>query len=197
MLNNWRQLLGILAILVVAVAGLTYRWQPPAAEANTSVSAEPTASPDMVMQQPLLETFDDTGKRSRQVSGQDLMFFSKSDQALIALPSMEFQPVGSNSRSKPWQLKADTALLTPKKDSVYLQGSVILWNDNTRNGRTEIRSETLRVDTLRQFAETDKTVTIRGRRSEVRSTGLQADLTSEHLLLTSRVKEIHEVSKHP
>jgi LPS export ABC transporter protein LptC len=198
MVNNWRQLMGLAAMLALAVAGLAYRWHPPAAAVTgTTISTDTMPIPDVVLQQPLLETFDDNGKRSRQILGHDLQYFSKPDQSIISMPKLEFHSYNKNTKTpnSPWLLQADTAMLTPKKDDAELQGNVVLQNTNPKTGNIEIRTERLRVNTLRQFAETDKAVTIRGRRSEVRSIGLQADLASEHLLLTSRVKEIHEVAK--
>lgn len=196
--TSWRQFLAMAIVLALAVAGLAYRWQPPTnPSATTPLTPESASNPDLVLQQPLLETFDNSGVRSRLVRGQDFQYFNRLDQSLISLPTLDFQPAGKNTKDTPWHLRADTAIITPAKNDVSLQGNVLLWNDNLKNGHTEIRSESMNVDTQRQFARTDKAVTIRGRRSEVRSTGLQADLTSEHLLLTSHVKEIHEVAKRP
>ena len=70
-----------------------------------------------------------------------------------------------------------------------------LWSDATQGGRTEILTEQLSVDTAKQFAETDKAVTIRTHNNEAKAAGLQADLANERLLLPSHVKETHEVRR--
>jgi LPS export ABC transporter protein LptC len=188
-----RQLAGIATILLLAVAGLYFRWEPtstlPTSLGKTQIL------PDTIIEQPVMEVFDNSGRKIRQLRGQKLDYFDADKHSIIAAPQVQFEQQSGNQTPIPWQITANTAAIYQANNKIELQGNVQLWSDATQDGRTEILTEQLSVDTVRQFAETDKAVTIRARSSEAKATGLQADLANERLLLPSQVKEIHEVRR--
>lgn len=192
--GNIRQLTGVAAILLVAVAGLVFRWSPGiipiAVQAKSAVLL-----PDTIVEQPVLDVFDDAGRNIRQLRGQKLDYFDTDKRSVVSAPIVRFEQQNGDQPPTPWQMTADTATTHQSDNKLELQGNVRLWSDATRGGRTEILTEQLLVDTTRQFAETDKAVTIRARNSEAKALGMQADLANERLSLPSRVKEIHEVRR--
>lgn len=192
--GNARQLAGVAIILLAATAGLVLRWEPENTTAATQTEAAKLL-PDTIVGQPLLDIFDDTGKKIRRLRGEKMDYFDTDKHSIVTAPSAELEKQNGDQPPVPWQMTADTATIYQSNNRLDLQGNVRLWSDATRGGRTEILTEQLLVDTTRQFAETDKAVTIRARNSESRALGMQADLANERLLLPSRVKEIHEVRR--
>jgi LPS export ABC transporter protein LptC len=192
MINNWRHFLGLALLLAVAIAGLSFHWQPPTASLHGGKTSLQT--PDTIIMQPIMDGFDDAGKLNRHIEGDQWQWFEKSAQSQIRAPRFTLaQQTTQQPAPEPWHLQANAATLFHDRDTLDLQGKVIAQQDSALQGRTEIHTESLHVDIARQFAETDKAVTIRARRSEVHASGLKADLANERLLLPSRVKEIHEV----
>ena len=203
---NWRHWLAVVLLIIAAATGLNYRWEPPAALPDPSQIAT-EAAPDLRVTQPVLEVFDSNGRRQRQLAGTELRQFDQTHPnqpgySTLSSPRLHFlQQRDPSAAAVPWQLQADQAVLRQDGELIDLAGSVALWSDATAGGRTEIRSETLHLDTRRQYAETDKAVTIRARRSEATAPGLKADLANERLILSpgahpsSRVKETHEVRR--
>ena len=188
-----RQLAVIAAILLLAVAGLYFRWEP-----TSALPINPSKTqvlPDTIVGQPVLDVFDDSGRKVRQLHGQRLDYFDDDKHSVITAPHVQFEQRSGNQAPTPWQITANTATIYEANNKIELQGNVQLWSDATQSGRTEILTEQLSVDTAKQFAETDKAVTIRTRGSEAKATGLQADLAKERLLLPSHVKETHEVRR--
>ncbi|HSC76313.1 MAG TPA: LPS export ABC transporter periplasmic protein LptC [Pseudomonadales bacterium] len=193
--NNWRQSAVIVAILGLAAAGLNLQWHTTSSNPATTQTNPDDLLPDTIVGHPVLDTFDNTGRKTRQLHGEKLTYFDTDKHSIISAPRIQFEQQNENRSPTPWQLSADTATIYQTNNRADLQGNVHLWNDSASDGRTEILTEQLSVDTARQFAETDKAVTIRARSSEAKATGLQADLANKHLLLPSRVKEIHEVRR--
>lgn len=189
--NSFRQLAAFVAITVLAAAGLNIHWKTDSLP-SASPSQPDQLVPDTIVEQPWLDTFDESGRKIRQLRGQQIQHFEKSKRSDVRNPVVQFEQQSADQPPTPWEITADTATIYQSNNRVDLQGNVHLWSDATRGGRTEILTEQLLVDTSRQFAETDKAVTIRTHGSEAKSTGLQADLAKEHVLLPSRVKEIHE-----
>jgi LPS export ABC transporter protein LptC len=192
--RNWRQLGALAAILLFALAGLNFRW-PTTITSRSPAAGQESDIPDIIIDRPNIDEFGPGGQKIRQLQGLTLQHFDKAKRSEITAPRVQFEQKDKEGQLIPWQLQSDTAVLFHDSGKVDLFGNAVLWSDATAGGKTEIRSELIHVDTARQFAETDKAVTIRARRSETTSIGLKADLTNERLLLPMRVKEIHEARR--
>ena len=197
--GDWRHWLGLVGLLVIAVAGLDYRWVPAAAinppTTNTVSASPPDKLPDILVEQPVIDEFDAEGHGGRKLQGELLRHFEAEKYSEIVNPTVMFEQQKTGAKPSPWYMTAQFATLTHASNQINLQGDVVLWSDATSAGRTEIRTEQLVIDTARQFAETGKTVNIRAGHSQATAAGLKADLANERLLLPSRVKEIHEVRR--
>lgn len=189
---NWRQLALLGCALLLALAGLNLDgWHAPAGTASAATHAGDD-TPDIIIDQPHIEKFGEAGKRSSQLEGTRLTHYEGTNRSLLDEPRARFTQVKPGQKPVEWQLQANSAWLYHDSQNIDLQGNVLLSSDDTPGGRTEIATEQLLLDVDRQYAETDKAVTIRARRSEAHAAGLKADLANERLVLPARVKETHE-----
>lgn len=204
---RWQTLLGITLLLIIAITGIQYRWEPTNHQSASVASADATMKhADIEIEHPVMEHFDEAGALAWQVEGTTLQYFEESDQTLVQSPVATVQPRNKNKNTQntatssnataqdnnPWHLKAKTALITNQHTHIALTGDA-----NVSNADIDVQSEQLLFDTTRQFATTDKAVTILSRGSKTHSTGLEADLTNKILRLPGRVKETHESNKRP
>ena len=198
---NWRTYLILFGLLLLAVTGLQFTMNP----ARTPQHARSTDGgtqqlPDLVIESPVMQHFDETGRMAWEVKGTALRHHEHIDQSEVDQPvalirpkddkpqagTVADQPLGNN----PWHLQANMAHLTEGNTRILLQGDAKVSNQDL-----EIDSEQIDMDTNRQFATTDKAVTIHARGSTAHAAGLQADLTNKTLRLPAQVKEIHEPPK--
>lgn len=190
---NWRQVAALVTILLFALAGLNFHW--PTLSHTAARTGTANTVPDIIVNQPDMDDFDEQGRKIRQLQGEQLRHFDNDNRSEFSAPHVRFARQDKHGQWIPWQLQADKATVFHDSGKIDLAGNAVLWSDATPDGRTEIRSELIHVDTARQFAETDKAVTIRARRSETTAIGLQADLANERLSLPMRVKETHEAPR--
>lgn len=201
---NWRNLLGVLLLAVVAVAGLQFRWEPASQDTPSQSGVLTEKTPELQIQTPVMEHFDETGQLSWRVEGESLQHFEVEDRTEIRQPVAIIQTKGdqdnsadkdpgstSNTPTNPWHLKAQSATLTQQHTQINLRENAYVSNNDIT-----IASEQLLFDTHRQFATTDKAVTIQTHGSTAHADGLEADLTNEIVRLPARVKETHEPAKH-
>lgn len=196
---NWQTRLGILLLMVIAVAGLQYRWEPAIQGATNGSATLGKDTPELQITQPVMEHYDETGALAWQVAGTTLQHYEASDRTVIEQPVATIQtdnnPEDATTKTPaaagdPWHLKARSATMTRKHTQIELNGAA-----SVANADVTIESEQLFVDTTRQFATTDKAVTIHSRGSTAHAAGLEADLTNKTLRLPAQVKEIHEATK--
>jgi LPS export ABC transporter protein LptC len=204
---KWQTLLGITLLLIIAITGIQYRWEPSNHPSASLASVDATMKhADIEIEHPVMEHFDEAGARAWQIEGTALQYFEESDQTLIQAPVATVQHQNKNKNTQnattnnevtaqdnnPWHLKANTALITNQQTHMTLTGDA-----RVSNADIDVQSEQLLFDTTRQFATTDKAVTILSRGSKTHSVGLEADLTNKILRLPGRVKETHEANKRP
>lgn len=192
--NGLRQLIAIIAILLLAIAGLNLDWGHDSKYIKPKES-DISTMPDAIVGDPLLEIFDNSGKRVRQINGEQIQFFDAEKRNIITSPKVYFEEQSEDSKSLPWIVTANTATVYQSDNKIDLQGNVLLSRSGADNDRTDIATEQLFIDTSRQFAETNKAVTISSHSSKAQANGMQADLANKRLGLLSRVKEIHEVRR--
>jgi LPS export ABC transporter protein LptC len=204
---KWQTLLGMLVLLGIAIAGIQYRWDSSSSDA-ASISSDnsPPTNPDIEIEHPVMEHFDEAGALAWQIEGTALQYFEKNDQTFIQAPVATVQARNKNKNEpntqtrndqnaqadNPWHLKAKTAAITNQNTQIALTGDARVSNTDM-----DVQSEQLQFDTKRKFATTDKAVTILSRGSKTHSVGLEADLTNKILRLPGRVKETHEANKRP
>jgi LPS export ABC transporter protein LptC len=192
--SNARPFVAIAVIVALAAVGLNFNWRQDNKHVPTK-SIEASSSPDTIIEKPILDGFNETGKKVRQLRGEKIQFFESDKRSIVTSPDIHFEQQGNDNTSIPWRVTANTATAYQSNNKIELQGNALLQSHATDGSRTEIATEQLFIDTAKQFAETNKAVTIRSRNSEANANGMQADLANKHLVLLSRVKEIHEVHR--
>lgn len=175
-------------LLALTIIGVRYA---PERQANTSASVDlEQDAPDGIATQATLTQFNQQGQLARRVLGEEIRFFERSNETVV------FQPVitlpDQKNPDAPWKITAAQALLKKTLNQVDFTGRVQIENETARHGKLQINTEQLTVDLDRQYAETDKAVTIRTPSSRAQAVGMKADFARERLLLTANVKETHE-----
>ena len=200
---NWRAQLGILLVAAIAVASLQFRWESASQDTQSQSNNSTNTTPDLQIETPVMEHFDEAGLLTWRVEGESLQYFEAEDRTEIQRPVAVIQKhndqdkptngaSGSipNTPDDPWHLNAQAATLTQQHTQIALHGDA-----HVSNRDMTISSEQLLFDTNRQFATTDKAVTIQSRGSTAHADGLEADLTNKIVRLPARVKETHEPAK--
>lgn len=193
-----RQLLAAAALILLAVLGLSWDSSDEALtkKSAAAVSASSAPQPSTIIDDAQLDSFDETGRKVRQLNGKRITYFDADKRSLIETPHLYVLHLNDNKKSEtPWEVTADKATAYQTSSIIDLYGNVTLFSNATLGGPTRIMSEYLHVNTERELAHTDKAVTIHARNSVSQAVGMQADLEHDYLQLPSRVKEIHEAPR--
>ncbi len=195
--SKTRQLLVAAVLIALAFIGLSVSHDDkvaPAAHATNTATAEP--QPDTIIDNAQLDSFDETGRKIRQLNGKKITYFDADQRSLIEAPHLYvLRRSNDKTTETPWEVTADSATAYQSSSIIDLYGNVTLFSNATPNGPTRITSEYLHVNADRKLAQTDKAVTIHVRNSVSHAVGMWADIGRDHLLLPSRVKEIHEAPR--
>lgn len=187
------QQIALVLMILLAVAGLMFRWEPGNQQPKAGDTTSARITPDTVINLPELDIFDENGRKIRQLQGLQLQHFATDNHSVISEAYAQFQKktpdlTGDNF----WQLKGNQAVVSNNNSVIELHGNVLLWKNDTEAGKTEFRTEQILVNMSSEIAETDKPVKIHHLSSIAEATGMRADLTNEKITLLSHVKEVHE-----
>lgn len=91
----------------------------------------------------------------------------------------------------PWRLTARLGRSDAAGEILIFTGEVRAWQQSA-NGTTEITTPELEVEPNRQFAQTDKAVTMRSPQGRHDAVGMRADLAKDHIELLSEVRGTYE-----
>lgn len=197
---NARTIVILFAVLVLTVLGLQLNKRVTDSPTNTAPDMTSTAPPDLQIESPVMVHFDEQGRAAWRVTGSSMQYREHDGHSTIEQPvafirpkadaEQTNQPPASLDAADPWQLTSRVAVITDNQQRITLDGDA-----RVRNSEIDVQSERLEFDTQRQFATTDKAVTILSHGATTHAEGLQADLLNKNLRLPSRVKEIHEPPK--
>jgi len=190
----------IVAVVLILLAVIGLSWNDGDAvltkksAATTPANSEP--SPTTVIDNAQLDSFDETGRKVRQLNGKRISYFDADKRSLIEAPHLYVLRLSGDKKSEtPWEVTADRATAYQSSSIIDLYGNVTLFSNTAPNGPMRIVSEYLHVNTERELAHTDKAVNIHIRNSVSQAVGMRADLARDYLQLPSRVKEIHEAPR--
>lgn len=91
----------------------------------------------------------------------------------------------------PWQLTARLGRSDATGETLRFTGDVIAWQSDAE-GRTDITTPELYVEPNRQFAHTDKAVTMRSPQGRHDAIGMRADFAKDYVELLSEVRGTYE-----
>lgn len=201
---NGRTLILVLAIVGIVIAGLQLSWTPAGQTSAKSTHSSLNATPDLIVEEPVMEHFDASGELAWRAHGKTLQHYESTGTSHIEQPDALIRPKKDKDQaegateitdvqlenSDPWRLTSNTAALTQNQTHIALNG-----NARVSNSEMLIESEQILMDTQRQYATSDKAVTITAHGATAHADGLEADLSNKTLRLPARVKEIHEAPK--
>ena len=194
--GNMRQMIAAAVLIMLAFIGLSLSKDDKPFPSPRTVATTSESQPDTMIDNAQLDAFDDSGRKARQLIGKKIAYFDVDQRSVIIEPHLHIlHRSGEKTSTTPWEATADKAIAYQANNIVDLYGNVTLFSNKTPNGPTRITSEYLHVNTDRKLAQTDKAVTIHVRNSVSHAVGMWADMGRDHLLLPSRVKEIHEAPR--
>lgn len=114
---------------------------------------------------------------------------SDKDYTLFDLPQIVFL---GNEQKPGWYITAQVGRNDTNGDLFTLSNDVLAQQTSHSHGVVSITTTELHLNTREQFAETDKTVTMRAAKGEVSAEGMRADIKQERITLASKVKGSYE-----
>ena len=112
---------------------------------------------------------------------------SPRDYSLIQAPDVTV----FGEDTPPWQLTARLGRSDATGETLVFTGEVRAWQQSA-NGAMEITTPELQVEPNRQFAQTDKAVTMRSPQGRHDAVGMRADLAEDQIELLSEVRGTYE-----
>lgn len=128
----------------------------------------------------LAEVFGSTGNKNRQKKANGVTRFKK--------PTMQF-----HSPDKPtWHVKGNVGIAHNNGEKFELRWGVNIWHVDAKGEKTEIKTVKLTIFPEREYAETDKPVTITTAEGTTEATGMRLFLNEQRFQLLSNVKGYYE-----
>lgn len=135
--------------------------------------------------------YADTGTLRHTLNAERVIYYTEQGQTkgFVEQPHLVFF---AQSDSPPWHLRAERGVADTQRNTLTLKNNVTAYSDHPEFGRITVDTDDLLIDTVRQFAQTDKPVTMRSARGITSAVGLNAELESGRVELLSEVQGIYE-----
>jgi lipopolysaccharide export system protein LptC len=182
----------VVVILVIVFATMKY------SSTHDAVTSEQTIAkifPHTYLLDVQVRQFDEAGNIRYQMNAPVVRSFQvkeapgAEDYSLFTTPTF----ILSNNSQKPnWHVSAQEGRLDNGNEWFTLKNDVLARQTSEKQGETTFSTSELRLNTQRQFAETDKAVTMRAAKSEITAVGLRAEMQREYIELLSQVKGTYE-----
>ncbi len=170
--------------------------QRPQEEAEAGLPPELAEEPDVYLKNATITEFEATGARKYALFATRMDRFD--DEALTRLVAPELNM--DNPDAEPWDIRAERGVITRRvgesHDVVVLNDNVELAQLDPHTGvtRLSIRSDMLEVYPHRQYAQTDQDVMIDTEVGRTLASGMQGDLKTGQLSLSSDpVQPVHTI----
>lgn len=147
-----------------------------------------TESPDFFLDQSLTTIYRDNGQIDYQFNGEYLEHFKQAD--VVQIKMVYFIFFGSDGLT--WHARADRATFLNKSKKITLNDNVRIWRPE-RN--MELTTSSITFNEAREYADTDRPVTIKSQAGVTRSIGMKLDLNRENLQLLSKVTGLYHVKR--
>jgi lipopolysaccharide export system protein LptC len=156
---------------------------------NIPAEERPLAeNPDFFLEQSLTTVYREDGKIDYQFNGEHLEHFKKSDTMQGKMVYFIFFDRDEHT----WHARADKVVFLNKNKKIILSENVRIWQP-ARN--LELTTDKITFNETREYAETDRPVTIKSPNDITRSIGMKLDLQHENLKLLSTVTGLYHVKK--
>ncbi|HWV15621.1 MAG TPA: LPS export ABC transporter periplasmic protein LptC [Cellvibrio sp.] len=111
------------------------------------------------------------------------------DYTLFDLPQIVFL---GDEKKPAWYMTAQLGRNYNNGDHLTLSTDVLAQQTSKSQGTISISTSELQVNTREQFAETDKTVTMRSAKTHLQTKGMRASIKEDHIELLSNVTGTYE-----
>ena len=176
-------------LVVLTVVGLsTLSWWMPIEQAPVSklvTAPEKRHVPDFYLSDFDLTTMNAAGRPRYYLQAKGLQHYADDDTSQLQMPRLTvYRPA-----APAWLLSSDQALVATGGQSVLLQDDVKVQRLAANKRDTlELTTSVLRVVPAKQYAETDRAVTVVTDLGITRAIGMQADLQQRRLQLLAQVR---------
>lgn len=133
----------------------------------------------------------DSGQVQYRLSARQLKHYEIAPEPYSVIDQPEIV-IESAATEGPWEIIAERGTRYPHRQQVTLEGEVHAWSLHPRFGQVDLFTENIVIDTERQFARTEKPVTMRSARGLTTAVGLEADLQAGRVELLSEVKGTYD-----
>ncbi len=148
--------------------------------------------PDYSMSHFTLRAMDDRGRLHYRLYAEQMSHFMDDDTSSLEQPNMTvFKPGGPS-----WNVYARHGWVSSGQKTIALRGDVVIWR-NARQGGSglEIQTDELHIVPDRQYAETDRPVTITQDVGVTHAVGMRVNLDQSRMELLADVRG-HYVLEH-
>lgn len=180
-------------IVISIICGLLYlslQYSP-----QEWMAPEPTVDtrhyPETFMQGVQNTQYNTTGRLHYRLTARELRYYDTDDTSRSEIMEPEVIIESANTGSA-WHIRAERGRSTGQSPRVTLEENVRAWSLHEEYGRVDMLTDSIAIDTERQFAHTDKPVTMRSARGVTTAVGLSADLEAGRVELLSEVKGTYE-----
>jgi LPS export ABC transporter protein LptC len=175
-------------VLGVAAAAIWYF-----ARQAPEPSEEPLSRPDVKLNYALYDfsghLLDDRGRVSLQIRSPELRNDAETGIGTVDSPEIRIR----QDRDR-WFINAESAIISPDREEVWLRGDVYLSRRVPAEGRLlEIASTDVLLNVTPRTAHTDAAVSIRERGDRLDAVGMRLDMINETYELLSDVRAHYEV----
>jgi lipopolysaccharide export system protein LptC len=174
----------VIAVIVFAIG----QYQQYSNKNNTTEYLPKAETPEFFLEQSLTTVYRQDGQIDYQFNGEYLEHFKKSDMMQGKMVYFIF----FNKDELTWHARADNATFLNKNRKIILRDNVRIWQP-ARN--LELTTSKITFTETREYAETDKPVTIKSPAGVTRSIGMKLDLERENLQLLSTVTGLYHAKK--
>lgn len=151
--------------------------------------------PANILINPINRSYNEEGRLTSAFKAAETQYFqvdpkriTQSDFTHITQPAMTLY----NPQRPPWNLTADSGKISNNATIIKLSDNVRLWHSDELNQTSELTTSYMVLEPKRQYAHTDKPVTIRSVNEITQATGMKAFLKEERIQLLSNVRGIYE-----
>lgn len=179
-----------LVVIVLVVAFLTFKYTGGEDSPNQTQEAQ-KIFPQIFVTDVEMEQFDDKGQLHYQLKTPLVRHFQLEEKASPKDYTLFETPVFvlTDDPAKPaWFVTAEEGRRDNKGEWFTLSRNVLARQNSPTQGELTFNTEELRLNAHEQYAETNKTVTMRGAGSQMTSQGMRADIKRDHIELVSQVK---------
>lgn len=141
---------------------------------------------EFYLDQAVTTHYNDDGSVHYQVTGEHLEFFRQKDTTVIQRPYFILHSKDGHT----WHTRADTAIVLPDKNGVQLDGGVRAWQPE-RN--VELTTASMLLVPAREYAETDKAITIKSVSGTTKGLGMSVDLMAETMKINANVSSSYVI----